>query len=191
MKKFKLSICCLLVLVISGCGIFKPVESASVQPPEIKADQVLDYLEQQIEAKTAKKQSVSTSTSGLVISENTSTKPVTQSTVKVEEKVVEPVKTEVVKTEITPSPLVESDDIITDTKYEITKLLLDYDGTILLIAYSLLALLGAWYVKQTGKSSETIAKMQAAIDDNPKFNFKRKLIFRIIRWFYRKKVVKK
>ena len=52
-------------------------------------------------------------------------------------------------------------------------------------AYCLLAMIMAWYAKKTGKQSETLQKINDTVSG--RLTFRHRMLFRILRFIYRKK----
>ena len=66
--------------------------------------------------------------------------------------------------------------------------LLEYGDWFYFGGYCLLALVMAWFVKKSGQQSQTFQQIQTAISN--RLPLKHRLIYRILRYFYKKKVEK-
>ena len=66
---------------------------------------------------------------------------------------------------------------------------LKYADWLYFVVYCILALLMAWYIKKTGQQNETLQQISNTV--SARLTFKHRVLFRILRFIYRKKKKKK
>ena len=69
------------------------------------------------------------------------------------------------------------------------KMIFKYADWLYFAAYCIVVMIAGWYVGKTGRQSETLQQIENTISG--KLKYKHKLIFRILRYIYKRKKVKK